>query len=219
MSDLLRNLLFRNWALKLLALVLAFFLWVALIPEEKIFSERTLSVPLELRNLPAEFEIVERPGAAVDVTLRAPNRLLASLRPNDIQAVLDLERATINQEDYPLNPDMIAVPAGAKAVRVLPNKVRVKIERSKEDMIDVQPVFVGKIRPDWKVEIIPSKVFVRGPESQFKARERIRTSPIDVTSLTATTVFEVDLILPRPELRFTSPMTKAKVTITVPERP
>jgi YbbR domain-containing protein len=219
MSDLLRNLLFRNWALKLLALVLAFFLWVALIPEEKIFSERTLSVPLELRNLPAEFEIVERPGAAVDVTLRAPNRLLASLRPNDIQAVLDLERATINQEDYPLNPDMIAVPAGAKAVRVLPNKVRVKIERSKEDMIDVQPVFVGKIRPDWKVEIIPSKVFVRGPESQFKARERIRTSPIDVTNLTATTVFEVDLILPRPELRFTSPMTKAKVTITVPERP
>jgi len=30
-------------------------------PEEKIFSEKSLSAPLELRNLPSEFEIVEKP--------------------------------------------------------------------------------------------------------------------------------------------------------------
>jgi len=214
-----QGLIVRNWGLKLLSLVLAFLLWLALMPEEKIFSEKSLSATLELQNLPPEFEIVEKPQTSIEVTLRAPNRLLSGLTPADIRAVLDLGRASVNQEDYPLNPEMIAVPAGAKAVRIFPNKVRVKIERSKENMMQVQPTFVGKLRSGWTVEVIPSKVFVRGPESKFNPKDRIRTGPIDVTNLTRTSVFEVDLILPKPELRFTSPATKAKVTITIPERP
>jgi len=153
------------------------------------------------------------------VTLRAPNRLLAGLTPTDIRAVLDLGGASVNQEDYPLNPGMIAVPAGAKVVRVFPNKVQVKIERSKEEMMQVQPTFVGKLRSGWTIEVIPSKVFVRGPASKFNPKDRIRTGPIDLTELTKSAVFEVDLILPKPELRFTSPATKAKVTIRIPERP
>ncbi len=43
--------------------------------------------------------------------------------------------------------------------------------------------------------------------------------PYPFAQLTRTTVFEVDLILPKAELRFTSPATKAKVTIKIPERP
>jgi hypothetical protein len=177
MIRLLQDLIARNWGLKLLALVLSFLLWLALMPEEKIFSEKSMSVPLELRNLPPEFEILEKPLSSIEVTLRAPNRLLGVLAPADIQAVLDLGRASVNQEDYPLNPDMIAVPAGAKAVRVFPNKVRIKIERSKEEMMQVQPAFIGKLKTGWTVEVIPSKVFVRGPESKFSARDRIRTGP------------------------------------------
>ena len=219
MIRFLQGLIVRNWGLKLLALVLAFLLWLALMPEEKIFSEKSLTVPLETRGLPAEFEIVEKPQAAIEVTLRAPNRLLGTLTAGDIQAVLSLGRATVNQEDYPLNPDMILVPAGAKAVRVFPNKVRVKVERSKEDLMEVQPVFVGKLRNGWTIDVLPSKVFVRGPESKFKTKEKVRTSPIDVTNLVRTSVFEVDLILPKPELRFTSPVIRAKVTITVPQKP
>ncbi len=219
MIRFLRDLLVRNWGLKLLALVLAFLLWLALMPEEKIFSEKSLSAPIELQNLSPEFEIVEKPQTSVEVTLRAPNRLLSALTPADVRAVLDLGGASVNQEDYPINTAMIAVPAGAKAVRVFPNKVRVKIERSKEDMMQVQPTFVGRLRAGWTIEVVPSKVFVRGPESKFNPKDRIRTGPIDVTNLTKSAVFEVDLILPKPELRFTSPATKAKVTITIPERP
>jgi len=51
MIRFLRGLIIRNWGLKLLSLVLAFFLWLALMPEEKIFSEKSLNVTLELQNL------------------------------------------------------------------------------------------------------------------------------------------------------------------------
>jgi YbbR domain-containing protein len=214
----LHTLFVRNGALKLLSFVLAVVLWITLIPEEKIFSEKSFVVPLEPRNLPAAFEISERPPATVDVTVRAPNRLLGQMTSADVQAVLNLSRANLNQEDYPLNLDIVAVPPGAKAVRVFPNKAHLKLERSAEVLMEIQAVTVGKPKEGWKVdqiELLPSKVFVRGPESKIKAKEKIRTSPIDISGLETAKTFEADLILPRPELRFTTALTRASVKITL----
>jgi len=214
----IREFFFRNGLLKLLAFLMALLLWITLMPEEKIYSEKSFQVPLEARNLPAAFEITERPPATIDVTVRAPNRLLGEMTTADVQAVLNLSRASVNQEDYPLNPDIVTVPAGAKAVRVFPNKVRLKIERSSEVMMEILPVLLGKPKDGFKVdqiEMIPSKVFVRGPESKIKPQDRIRTSPIDIAGLDAPRTYEVDLILPRPELRFTTALTRASVKVTL----
>jgi YbbR domain-containing protein len=218
MMKILRNLIVTNWGLKLTALVLAFILWLALMPEEKILSERTIPVPIETRNVPKDYELVEKPQGTVDVTFRASNRILNRITAADMSAVLNLEKATPSQEDYPLNPDLIVAPPDVKIVRVLPNKVHLKLERSKEDMLEVQPVVIGKVKAGSnidRIEIIPSKVFVRGPESKFKTKDKIRTSPIDVTDLDKTAEFDVDLILPKPELRFTTAMTRAKVKVIV----
>ena len=216
MITFIKNLIVRNWALKLLSLVLAFLLWLTLIPEEKIFSEKTLVVPLETRNLPPDFEIVEKPLTVIDVTIRAPNRLMNQITPASLRAVLNLEKATISQEDYPLNPDMIAAPPDAKVVRVMPNKVHLKLDRSKEVLMEVSPVTIGKVKDGLtidKIELVPSKVSVRGPESKIKPKDRVRTSPINITDLAQTAEFEADLILPNPGLRFTTAQTKAKVKV------
>jgi len=212
------TLITRNWPLKLTALLLSFVLWMTLIPEEKINSDKTLMVALEMRSLPADFEVVEKPQATVEVTLRANNRVLNQLSAANVRCLLSLEKATINQEDYPLNPDMIAAPAEAKVVRVMPNKVRLKIERSKEVSMEITPEIIGKPKPGFKVartELIPSKAFVRGPESKIKPKDKIRTSPIDITGLAQTADFEADLILPKPELRLTTAQTKVKVRVVI----
>jgi YbbR domain-containing protein len=216
MITFIKNLVTRNWPLKFLSLILAFLIWLTLIPEEKIFSEKTLAVPLETRNLPADFEIVEKPSTTIDVTLRAPNRLLAQITPDRVRAVLSLEKATIKQEEYPLNPDMITAPLEAKVVRVMPNKVRLKLDRSKEVLMEVSPVLIGKIKDGMKldkVDLIPSKVFVRGAESKIKPKDKVRTSPVDISDLAQSAEFEADLILPNPDLRFTTAQTKAKIKI------
>jgi len=221
MITFIKNLIVRNWALKLLSLVLAFLLWLTLIPEEKIFSEKTLVVPLEPHNLPPDFEIVEKPLTVIDVTIRAPNRLLNQITPASLRAVLNLEKATISQEDYPLNPDMIAAPPDAKVVRVMPNKVHLKLDRSKEVLMEVSPVTIGKVKDGLtidKIEIVPSKVSVRGPESKIKPKDRVRTSPVNITDLAQTAEFEVDLILPSPDLRFTTAQTKAKVKVVLVQK-
>jgi YbbR domain-containing protein len=221
MITFIKNLIVRNWALKLLSLVLAFLLWLTLIPEEKTFSEKTFVVPLETRNLPPDFEIVEKPLTVIDVTIRAPNRLMNQITPASLRAVLNLEKATISQEDYPLNPDMIAAPSDAKVVLVMPNKVHLKLDRSKEVLMEVSPVTIGKVKDGLtidKIELVPSEVSVRGPESKIKPKDRVRTSPINITDLAQTAEFEADLILPNPALRFTTAQTKAKVKVILVQK-
>jgi YbbR domain-containing protein len=208
----------RDWKLKLVSLVLALGLWLLLVPAEKMYSEKSLTIPLETRNIPTGLEIVEQQAETIDITLRAPNRLLDEIGPSGLVARIDLDRASVLQQEYPLNESMIAVPPGAEVIKINPNKVTIKLERTGEATLDVHPTMRGKAAPGFRIartEIEPSRVRVRGPESRVKGKEAATTAPVDVSGLTESTVFEADIILPRPELRLVSPQTSARVTVHV----
>jgi YbbR domain-containing protein len=215
-----RDLFTRNRGLKLFSLLLAFALWLILIPEEKTYSERTLTVPLETRNIPADVELVERPTGTVDITIRASNRVLNEISPASVSARLDLERASIYQEMYPLNRSAIAVPQGAEVVGISPNIVRLKLEKTRQMDLEITPMIVGKVGEGFriaKVEVTPARIPVKGPESKIRARDRLTTSPVDVSGLARSATLEADIILPRPDLRLATPLTRVRVDITLEE--
>ena len=208
----------RDWKLKLVSLVLALGLWLLLVPSEKMYSEKALTIPLETRNIPAGLEIVEQQVETIDITLRAPNRLLDEIGPSGLVAKIDLDRASVLQQEYPLNESMIAVPPGAEVVKITPNKVTIKLERTAEATLELHPTIRGKAAPGYRItrtEIEPTSVRVQGTESRVRVKEAAVTAPIDISRITVPTVFEVDIILPRPELRLISPQTSARVTVHV----
>ncbi len=220
MMRFVRNLFTRNRGLKLISFLLAFVLWLILIPEEKTYSERTLTVPLETGNIPADMELVERPAGTIDVTVRASNRLLNEISPASVTARLDLERASIYQEMYPLNASAIAVPQGAEVVGVSPNLVRLKLEKTRQMDLEVAPMIVGKVGEGFriaKIVITPPRVPVKGPESKIRTHDRLTTSPIDVSGLVRSATLEADIILPRTDLRLATPLTRVRVDITLEE--
>jgi len=220
MIKTIRNLFVRNWELKLLSLLLAFILWLSLIPEEKTLSEKTLTIPLETLNIPADMELVEKPDSTVDVTIRAPNRMINEISAANVFAKLNLSTASVFQQEYPLNETMISIPPGAAVVRISPTKVRLKLERTQEVLLDIVPTVIGQAKEGYgvsKIEITPPRVLVKGPESKIREKEKVSTSPIDISELTASTELEADLILPKPELRLASPRSRVKVKIFLEE--
>ncbi len=220
MKKLVRNLLFRNWELKLLSLLLAFLFWISLIPEEKVFSEKTLTITLESRNIPPDMELVEKPEANVDVTIRAPNRLINEISSANVYAKLNLEKATVFQQEYPLNETMISIPAGAEVVRITPNKVKLKLERTREAWLDVVPNIIGRVKEGYgvaKIEVLPVRVLVKGPESKVREKDKVTTSPVNVSELEQSSEVEADLILPKPDLRLATPVSKVRVRILIQE--
>lgn len=218
MKRIIRNLFLRNWELKLISLLLALVLWLSLIPEEKTLSEKTLTISLEPHNIPASMELVRKPPTTIDVVIRAPNRIIDQITSANVVAKLNLEKATVIQEEYPLYETMISVPSGAEVIKVTPNKVRLKLENTREVMLDVEPNIIGKLAEGLKIEKIevsPPSVKVTGAESKIRDRDKVRTSPVDISNLTETTEFQADLILPNPDLRLVSSPTKVKIKIII----
>jgi YbbR domain-containing protein len=220
MIKLFRNLFLRNWELKLLSVLIAFVVWLSLIPEEKTFSEKTLTIPLETHNIPSDMELVEKPDPTVDVTIRAPNRMINEISAANVFAKLNLSRASIFQQEYPLNETMISIPTGAEVVRISPTMVRLKLERTREVSLDIVPNIIGQAMEGYgiaKIEVQPPRVLVKGPESKFGQKDRVSTSPVDISELTSSTEVEADLILPKPDLRLASPRAKVRVRIFMEE--
>jgi YbbR domain-containing protein len=220
MNRLIRNYLLRNWELKLLALFLAFVLWLSLIPEERTFSEKTVTVSLETLNTPAGMELVQKPEANIDVTIRASNSMIDAITASNVFAKLDLGKASVFQQEYPLNESMISIPPGGRVVRISPNKVRLKLERMREMLLEVAPAVIGEPKEGHrvaKIELSPARVLVQGPESKLREKDKVTTSPINVSGLEATTDFSADLILPRPELRLAASQTRVRVRVIIEE--
>ena len=221
MKRFFKKLFTKNWELKLISLILALILWLILIPEEKIFSEKNLTITLETHNTPQGMELVKKPLDKIDVTIKAPNRYIDQITPTNVVAILNLENASVVQEDYALNETMISIPAGAKAtvIRISPNTVNLKLEKTKEIMLEVEPDIVGVVKKGFKIRwrVDPPQVLIQGPESKLKEDYIVRTSPIDISELTQTADFEVDLILPNPDVRLASSQAKVKVIIFIQE--
>lgn len=218
MNRFIRNIFLRNWGLKLFSFILATVLWFALVPEEKIFSEKMITVPLELHNIPTGLEVVEKPASTVDVTIRAPNRLINQFTAANVNVVLDLQQASADLTDYPLNIDMIRLPPGAEVKGINPSLVKLRMEPTKQVELSVEVHLVGKLAEGLKIvkiESVPAKVPVKGPASKVKENAVVKTSPIDRSQLTGSTEKEVDLILPNPDLKFASAQTRAKVKIVI----
>ena len=115
---------------------------------------------------------------------------------------------------------MISIPEGAEVKDFHPSQVNLRLERTKEIMLEVVPNIVGELKEGLKIEkieVIPPKVPIRGPESKFKDKYKVRTGPIDISSLTQSTEIEADLILPSPDLKLASSQTKIKIRIILQE--
>lgn len=208
----------RNWGLKLLSFVLALILWFALIPEEKTFQERTMNVRLELHNIPSGMELVENPPQDVSVTIRAPNRKMPQINSNTVYAVLDLQRASVDQRQFALNRNNVARPEGAEVKEIYPSQVGLKLELTRQVMLDVAPQIVGQPPEGYslnKVEAIPPQVTVRGPESKIRDDIQVRTSPVNVSELTQSTEVEANLIPPSPDIRFAGPEPVVRIRLLI----
>jgi YbbR domain-containing protein len=165
-------------------------------------------------------ELVEKPAAAIEVTVRARNRLLNELSSSGVSARLDLERASVYQEIYPLNGSMITVPPGAEIVGISPNMVRLKLEKTKQMDLEIVPMIVGKVNEGLRIariEVTPARVPVKGPESKIRTKDKVSTSPVDVSNLTKSTIMEADIILPKTDLRLATSLTKVRIEIVLEE--
>jgi YbbR domain-containing protein len=179
----MKDLLLRNWHLKLLSLLLATILWarVARIPT----SEIALSVPLEIRNIPPQTEVYGDTTEPVEIRLRGPYSLVRTVVPPDLSIAIDMNGVSMGQgKVLPLSPELVRAPFGVEVVQVIPARVRLNVEHRLNRTVRIYPRLTGASGAGFEVEkaiVTPESIEIEGPESHVLKVESIETTDIDVS--------------------------------------
>lgn len=185
----LHDLLFADWGLKLLALVITLGLWFAVTGQRVPTTARLHKVPLFFV-LPNEMEISNEPRDEVDLTLRGSKRVLDGIKSSDVSLSYDASSYRPGERVVQLSPNNITLqlPEGASAEdvtieRIEPGSVPLRLERRVERELAVEPRLEGKLPEGFELDglqSLPARVRVRGPESHVNALERAPTETISL---------------------------------------
>ncbi|MCI0624571.1 MAG: hypothetical protein L0387_23475 [Acidobacteria bacterium] len=213
-----RNLLLRNAQLKLVSLVLAVLLWIALNGEPK--SEVGLKVPLEFRNSPKGVEVLGE-VSSVDVRLSASSSLVKRIDASEVTASIDLSDWSPGERTYPLGENNLTVPFGVTVTKITPSKIRLRFEPTARKLVVIHPRILGKPAEGYALRSVicqPDKAELEGPASHLTAVQSISTDSLDVSGRSSNFSSRLHLYIDDPVVRLAGDQD-TQVEVTIVPRP
>lgn len=173
---------FRHLGLKIVALVMATVLWFTVAGEHVV--ERIIRIPVELRNIPPELEVLGDPPESVDVRLRGSSATLSRLMPGEVIAVVDLGGARPGSRLFPIAKEHVRAPFGLEVSQVVPGTIGLELEKSARRVVPVIASLEGEPAPGFvagQLTVEPATVEVVGPESRVRKLSQAMTEPVNIT--------------------------------------
>jgi YbbR domain-containing protein len=223
-----RALLFEDWTLKTLALLITLGLWYAVTTQRAPATLRLHNVPLEFV-LPENIEIGNDATKVVEVTLQGSRGKLDEMNVANLVARADVTGLRPGDRVARLSDTVrMDLPEDVRIIEVTPRSVTLHLETVVERDVPVEARFEGELPAGFRrtgVTVTPERVRVRGPESHVNELERAFTETISladmrenqppqqvavdipdhkVTPLDATVSVRVDVLEEQSERRFTN---------------
>ena len=189
----LRALLFEDWTLKLMALVITLGLWYAVTTQRAPAQMRLRGVQLDFV-LPEGVDIGNDPVDEVDVTLEGSQGKLAELNARNLVARADVTGLRSGDRVLRLTDRNVSMdlPEGIRIVGITPRSLTLHLEPVVERDIAVEARFEGVPPEGFRrgaVQVLPPSVRVRGPASHVAAVERAFTETISLAGQRETLTF------------------------------
>ena len=177
-----RKLLFDNWGIKLVSLGLSLTLWFYVTSKGK--TEMTLTVPLELRNIPQSMTVVGDVAGSLEVRVQGQERVLRDISiGKKVIGILDLSMTKVGENTVRISPDDIRRPAGVTVTYMSLSEIKVKLEPLVRKILNLKPVLHGAPAAGYRlagITVTPPKITVEGPASMMSSLVILQTMPIDV---------------------------------------
>lgn len=174
--------LLHRWPLKVLALALAFAVWIAVTGEGR--GVQDFRVPVDVV-LGAGATLAGTPPTNVTVRLRGPDSLLRRMDPYDLTIRVDLRDAAGGERTVQLTPRNVAgVPRDVEVALIDPDRLRLAVARKKRREVSIVPTIVGKPPRGYQLYgavARPDALLVEGPEARVAVLTRLGTDPIHLT--------------------------------------
>jgi YbbR domain-containing protein len=188
----IRNIVFDNWGIKLVSLGLSLTLWFFVTSKGK--TEMTLTVPLELRNIPRDMAVVGNVAGSLEVRVQGQERVLRDIKDTDkMIGIIDLSMTKVGENTVHISPDDIKRPAEVTVTHMSLSEIKVKLEPLVRKAFRLQPVLHGVPAAGYRlarIAVMPPRITVEGPESRMTALKLLQTMPIDIQDARETMTIE-----------------------------
>jgi YbbR domain-containing protein len=202
LGGLLHRIFLQDWRLKLFSLFLATILWIFIVGERR--SEITLSVPLELTEVPKNLVILSRVPEMALVRLSGPRTLLSGINPQQLSVALNLGGFQPGVYTFENLASRVKLPKRIEVTYISPSAVTLEIDTKAARRVPVRPRIKGKPASGFEVESVradPAEVEVEGGANLVASLQEIPTEVVDITGLQSSIRRPVELALPNPTLR------------------
>ena len=167
-----------NWMLKILAILLAWILWLFIQGESGTVT--TVTAPVKVQGVPSGMEISSGLPSTVQVTIRGAAQ---SLTCN-----IDMKDAREGENRITLTKDHIEAPnrLGIEVTQINPSQVTLMLEKTITKPVPITVPVQGEVEDGYEIyEKIPSPrvVEIEGPRSHIEPVEEVSTDVIDVSDL------------------------------------
>jgi hypothetical protein len=181
-------------------------LWVAVLGDPEL--TRSMSVPIEFRNFPQDLEVSSELPEKLNLLIRGPSGKLTAGWLSEAAAVVDLRNVHLpGERTFSIEEKMLNLPSGVSLSRAVPSQFRLRFERRMSRAVPVQARFAGPPPQGYRmarVEVMPDKVRIVGPESRILQVEAAETDPIDLSSVIGETSVNAHTFVADPQVRFES---------------
>jgi YbbR domain-containing protein len=215
MTSFLRRWVLHNFWLKILSLLIATGLWLAISPDEES-AEVEVRVPIEFQHVPQHLEISSVTIPEAQIRVRGPERVIRQLRSTDLHAELELGDAKPGERTFDLTAQQIRHQRDLHIVQVVPGQVHLSFDmRLTRNDVKIHPRVVGNFAAGEqiaKVLVEPESITITGPQHHVEMVDAATTDPVDASGTTTTATFMTNVYVSDPLVQVVQP-TPVRVTV------
>ena len=193
----------RDWPLKVVALVLAFGIWVSITGQGRTLKDFT--VPLEI-DFGEERIATEPPPTTVTVRLEGSRTSIRQLDQDQLALAvrLDLRDAPTGEREVQFSEGHLdGVPRGVDVSFFNPDRLRLVVDRRAQRKLRVTPELVGEPAEGhslYLARVTPEVVIVEGPEAALDIISELHTDAIALEEHTRSFVANVNVVPQDPQV-------------------
>ena len=204
-----------NVGWKLLSLALAVVLWIAVAREPELAT--SLSVPVELKNIPEDLDIGSNVPEQMHLEVRGPSGRLSRADLADAAMILDLSDAHAGERTYTIRPSNFNLPSGVAFYRAVPSQVTLRFDHLAAQNVKIFPRYSKPPQAGYRIRayvLEPENIRIRGPEERVRRIDRVWTDPVDLSGVVSSTEFHTHVNVGDAQVRLDGPTAiTLKVTL------
>jgi YbbR domain-containing protein len=213
MAGVLKRALTENLGLKIVSLLLAIGLWLAVAHDPP--AEVEMKVPLEFRNLPENLEIDSASFTEAEIRVRGPERVIHRLQAADVRAEIDLSSVQPGERTFDLTGRQVHTPQDVEVVQIIPGQFHLSFDNRAKRTVEVRARVTGNFASGLRVAQViadPATVLISGPQRRVEAVDAAITDPVDASGAVTRATFVTQAYVSDPLIQVVHP-TPIRVTV------